>query len=142
MNPNDPFAWITKGDRDLTLVKIGLSASEKVPDLLCYHCQQAAEKYLKALQLHFGQEVKKTHDLEILLDLLAPCTVVIDVETYDKALTIKTMLSKFVTLTLLTTQLKLMSWRLLRRLNILEIWFMGFYRQTSERNFEQLVILN
>ena len=89
MNPNDPFSWIEKGDRDLTLVKIGLSAAGNVPDLLCYHCQQAAEKYLKALQLHFGQEVKKTHDLEILLDLLAPFSVVIDLETYDKALIIK-----------------------------------------------------
>ena len=85
MNPNDPLTWMTKGDRDLGVVRIVLAESKEYSDLVCYHCQQAAEKYLKALQLHFGQPVKKTHLLEMLLDLLSP-HVPMDDEVYEKAL--------------------------------------------------------
>ena len=38
----------------------------------CFHCQQAAEKYLKALLQELGLAVPRTHDLEVLLDLLLP----------------------------------------------------------------------
>src|SRR5262249_8357187 len=41
-------------------------------DLVCFHCQQAAEKYLKALLQEAGAAVPRTHDLEDLLDLLLP----------------------------------------------------------------------
>jgi HEPN domain-containing protein len=54
MNPNDPLSWIEKGDRDLGVVKIVLAETKEYSDVVCYHCQQAAEKYLKALQLYFG----------------------------------------------------------------------------------------
>ena len=70
MNPDDPSSWIVKGNRDLELARAMLPNWAKFPDLLCYHCQQAAEKHLKALLLHHGQAVKRTHDLEELLDLL------------------------------------------------------------------------
>jgi HEPN domain-containing protein len=39
---------------------------------VCFHCQQAAEKYLKALLQEKGAAVLKTHDLEDILDLLRP----------------------------------------------------------------------
>jgi len=32
-------------------------------EIICYHCQQAAEKYLKGFLALNGEEVKKTHDL-------------------------------------------------------------------------------
>jgi tetratricopeptide (TPR) repeat protein len=41
-------------------------------DLACFPCQQAAEKYLKALLQELGAVVPKTHDLEELLDLVLP----------------------------------------------------------------------
>jgi HEPN domain-containing protein len=41
-------------------------------DQQCFHCQQAAEKYLKALLEELGHSVKKTHELEYLLDQLLP----------------------------------------------------------------------
>jgi HEPN domain-containing protein len=41
-------------------------------DLVCFCCQQAAEKYLKALLEELGQTIPKTHVLEKLLNLLAP----------------------------------------------------------------------
>jgi HEPN domain-containing protein len=37
-----------------------------------FHCQQAAEKYLKAFLQELGDPVPRTHDLEDLLDLLLP----------------------------------------------------------------------
>jgi HEPN domain-containing protein len=39
-------------------------------DELCFHCQQAAEKFLKALQQEWGIKIPKIHDLDGLLDLL------------------------------------------------------------------------
>jgi HEPN domain-containing protein len=39
---------------------------------VCFHCQQAAEKYLKALLEELAVAFPKTHDLEDLLDLLLP----------------------------------------------------------------------
>jgi HEPN domain-containing protein len=41
-------------------------------DLVCFHCQQAAEKYLKALLEESGAAIPKSHDLEMLLLLLLP----------------------------------------------------------------------
>jgi HEPN domain-containing protein len=38
----------------------------------CFHAQQAAEKYLKALLARHGLEVPRTHVIEQLLDLIAP----------------------------------------------------------------------
>jgi HEPN domain-containing protein len=39
-------------------------------DLVCFLCQQMAEKYLKALLDDQGSSVPRTHDLEDLLSLL------------------------------------------------------------------------
>jgi HEPN domain-containing protein len=39
---------------------------------VCFHCQQAAEKYLKALLQESGAVVPRIHDMEDLLDLLLP----------------------------------------------------------------------
>ncbi|MEX2140385.1 MAG: HEPN domain-containing protein [Pirellulales bacterium] len=36
-------------------------------DEICFHCQQAIEKYLKSLLAEFGLPIQKTHDLTILL---------------------------------------------------------------------------
>ena len=39
-------------------------------ELLCFHAQQAAEKSLKAVLIHYGIEPPRTHNLERLIDLL------------------------------------------------------------------------
>jgi HEPN domain-containing protein len=39
---------------------------------VCFHCQQAADKYLKALVQDLGVAVPKTHNLKDLLKLLIP----------------------------------------------------------------------
>ena len=40
--------------------------------MFCFHCQQSAEKYLKALLIEQGIPFPKTHRLEDLLLLLLP----------------------------------------------------------------------
>lgn len=40
------------------------------PSVCRFHCQQSAEKYLKALLEELGAAIPKTHDLEDLADLL------------------------------------------------------------------------
>lgn len=41
-------------------------------DEACFHCQQAAEKFFKALLQEWGLHMPRTHDLDTLLDLLLP----------------------------------------------------------------------
>lgn len=89
MNPNDPQDWLIKADRDLALIQDILHKAASYPDLICYHCQQAAEKYLKASLLYHGQPIKRTHDLEELLDLIFPFEKSINADFYNKALVIK-----------------------------------------------------
>ncbi len=40
--------------------------------MVCFHCQQSAEKYLKALLEELGIPVAKTHDLRKLFTVLQP----------------------------------------------------------------------
>jgi HEPN domain-containing protein len=41
-------------------------------DLVCFHCQQAAEKYLKGLLQEWGIVPPRTHNLVDLLNLVLP----------------------------------------------------------------------
>jgi len=43
-----------------------------VTDEICFHCQQASEKYFKALLAEHGLPIQKTHDLTVLLMQLLP----------------------------------------------------------------------
>lgn len=89
MNPLDPHDWFIKADRDLGMAKSGQIHTPEYSDLICYHCQQAAEKYLKALVIYHGLPLRKTHDLEELLDILSTVDASINDSLYDEALKIK-----------------------------------------------------
>lgn len=43
----------------------------KPNEIICYHCQQSAEKFLKGYLVSEGEEIKKTHDLQFLCKLAA-----------------------------------------------------------------------
>lgn len=63
--------WIQKAEGDLATAHRELRARKNPNyDAVCFHAQQCAEKYLKALlqeqQIPFG----KTHNLSLLLDLM------------------------------------------------------------------------
>jgi HEPN domain-containing protein len=59
--------WMKKANEDLLVVK-KLTEFEMVAlSSVCFHCQQAVEKYLKAYLISNGKEIKKTHNIEFLL---------------------------------------------------------------------------
>lgn len=47
----------------VTAIHLDKTLYPKQMEIICYHCQQCAEKYLKALTEHLGKEIEKTHDL-------------------------------------------------------------------------------
>ncbi len=60
-------AWIRKAESDLLAADNNLAAANVPFDAVCFHCQQAAEKYLKALLSSLGVQPGRTHDLMALL---------------------------------------------------------------------------
>jgi len=65
--------WIEKAEGDFATASRELRA-RKSPnyDAVCFHAQQCAEKYLKALLQEANSPFGKTHNLVGLLDLLLP----------------------------------------------------------------------
>lgn len=49
MNVDDPTAWINLAEEDWQLAKSLLRRKRPSPTHICFHAQQSAEKYLKAL---------------------------------------------------------------------------------------------
>jgi HEPN domain-containing protein len=63
--------WIGKAELDFDTV-VRLMAEERFRDIVAFHAQQAAEKYLKALLVRHQIEFPKTHIIRHLLILLQP----------------------------------------------------------------------
>lgn len=56
--------WITKAENDLITAEHSLNIKPKPPvDIICFHAQQCAEKYLKAYLTYQDIEFEKTHDI-------------------------------------------------------------------------------
>jgi HEPN domain-containing protein len=60
--------WLDKAARDLAGAQLVAGAEPPLRDLACFHCQQAAEKALKALLVSHAVVVRRTHNLELLLE--------------------------------------------------------------------------
>lgn len=52
---------MTTAEQDLRVARLCLGAAEVAP--AAYHCQQAAEKLVKALLTEVGEPFRRTHDL-------------------------------------------------------------------------------
>src|SRR3954447_20055421 len=65
-------AWVRKAEDDWCGANALARQRPPVHDLVCFHCQQSAEKYLKALLEELALPVPKTHDLVRLGTLLRP----------------------------------------------------------------------
>lgn len=59
--------WKFKADNDLKIVEMTINHAFSVTDILAFHCQQAAEKYLKMFLVLHGVEPKRTHDIGFLV---------------------------------------------------------------------------
>jgi HEPN domain-containing protein len=60
--------WIRKGDSDLG-TGAGVVTGDGPFDTACFHAQQAAEKYLKAVIAYTGAAIPKTHDIKVLAEI-------------------------------------------------------------------------
>lgn len=70
MNPLT-FEWIDKAEGDFATASREMRV-RKLPnyDAVCFHAQQTAEKYLKAVLQESGRPIPKTHSLVELLALI------------------------------------------------------------------------
>lgn len=56
--------WITKAEADLRAAAYLLKPHDERPtDAVCFHAQQCAEKYVKALLVFRGVDFPRTHDI-------------------------------------------------------------------------------
>jgi HEPN domain-containing protein len=56
-------AWLTRAREDLRAATVGLEAHPPLVADAAFHCQQAAEKSLKALLTYHDHPFRKTHDI-------------------------------------------------------------------------------
>ena len=66
--------WLAKAKNDLLCADNNLKAEQTPFDTVCFHCQQAAEKLLKAFLIAKGQSYPPTHDLLLILENILPIT--------------------------------------------------------------------
>ncbi len=64
--------WVSKAEEDVDAARALAAQRPPRRDAASFHCQQAVEKYLKALLQELGAAVPRTHDLKQLLGLLLP----------------------------------------------------------------------
>ena len=65
--------WIEKADGDFATAGREIRARKHINyDAVCFHSQQCAEKYLKAILQENGIQFGRTHNLIALLELILP----------------------------------------------------------------------
>ncbi len=74
-----------KGCQDEALVDVVLASTQVSDEIVGFHCQQAAEKFLKAVLSEIGVAFHRTHNLRQLMDLLSDAgqTLPSDLEELD-----------------------------------------------------------
>ena len=63
--------WIDLAQQDEASARFLLRMRPLPLEVICFHCQQAAEKLMKAVLAKHGLDIPNTHDLPFLLDLAA-----------------------------------------------------------------------
>ena len=71
-------AWLQKAANDIVTAQRVLEIEPMILDSACFHCQQAAEKSLKAFLCYKGKDIVKTHDVDFLLNECARFDPVFD----------------------------------------------------------------
>src|SRR5262249_52907219 len=80
--------WVHKAEGDLRAAAALRQLKPALHSQTCFHCQQAVEKYLKALLQERGVPIQRTHNLVDLLALLV---------THDAGLAVLTRGMPFLT---------------------------------------------
>jgi HEPN domain-containing protein len=66
----DPRRWLAFARSDLALAREGRHNDDVFLESLCYHCQQAVEKSLKAVLIAHEVDFPRTHNVGTLAELL------------------------------------------------------------------------
>lgn len=70
---NDDYLlkWLVKANNDLTVAENEMKVKGRnfVTEAVCFHSQQAVEKFLKSFLVALKKDFKKTHNIEYLLEL-------------------------------------------------------------------------
>lgn len=74
---SDPLAWVARAEEDYSLARAALRHKPPLCYGACFHAQQCAEKYLKAILVSRSKSFPKTHDLVHLHDLCHKAGVLI-----------------------------------------------------------------
>lgn len=69
--PEAVTLWTEKAEHNFIAAEHLFELPEhELTDIVCFHCQQCAEKYLKAYMVWAHIDIPKTHDLRLLWDLV------------------------------------------------------------------------
>lgn len=77
---NDPRAWAERAEEDFILARTALKRKQPLTSGACFHAQQCAEKYMKALLISKGIEFPRTHDLLMLNNLCSAAGVFLEID--------------------------------------------------------------
>jgi HEPN domain-containing protein len=73
-------AWVEKAEEDSLLAQSALRRKKPLITGACFHAQQCAEKYMKALLISRKAEFPKTHDLLLLNNLCSSDGIFIEID--------------------------------------------------------------
>jgi HEPN domain-containing protein len=77
---NDPLAWVARAEEDFVLARTALKRKIPLASGACFHAQQCAEKYIKALLISKGADFPKTHDLLMLNNLCSSNGILLEMD--------------------------------------------------------------
>ena len=83
MSEHDWQAWVNKAESDWEMAKRALRGKRRLPDAACYHTQQCAEKYFKAILTSRQLEFPRIHDLDSLNQLCLQAGILTGFERDD-----------------------------------------------------------
>lgn len=72
MSADDFRSWLQHARHDLKSIRNNIHGPDPSPESAAYHCQQAAEKLVKAVLVYRGITPPKIHSIRPLLELLGP----------------------------------------------------------------------
>jgi len=69
MGDHEFWEWVRYARDDLEVAQLLMALKPRKIEIICYHCQQAAEKYLKALLAKVDAPIPRTHALLTLVEV-------------------------------------------------------------------------
>lgn len=63
-------SWLDKAEKDFRTIQHESTFPDAVKESICFHCQQAVEKYLKAYLVFLDLKFPKTHEIGELIAII------------------------------------------------------------------------